>query len=426
MPPRKILIRGARQLLTLRGVPAPRRVNSMSDLAVVPDGAVLIEDERIVTVGPGRRIENLAEARGAEVIDADGCVVMPGFVDPHTMLVSGPSRVDEFEMHTLGASLEQSGLLREGVQAQVRNVRNLPARRLELQAKNTLLRCLRHGTTTIEAKTGYGLDDTGEMKCVRVLEDLQACPISVLPTWFGARALPAEYAGNAEGYLRFLMDEMLPRIARRKTIAHIDADPAACSFSLHQTVQLLRTARLAGFMPRLHAALHQPDSNVELAVAMRAESVSHCNFITDDQIGHLCDSSTVAVLLPGLAYHLRLNRLAPARRLIDGGAAMAVASGYDPLYSPTCNMQMIISLACNQLHMSPAEAIQAATFNAACAAGVARETGSLEAGKFADLLILSVPDYREIPYHFGMNLVSTVIRRGTIVHQETAPEWRVA
>ena len=426
MPPRKILIRGARQLLTLRGVPAPRRVNAMSDLAVVPDGAVLIEDERIVTVGPGRRIENLAEARGAEVIDADGCVVMPGFVDPHTMLVSGPSRVDEFEMHTLGASLEQSGLLREGVQAQVRNVRNLPARRLELQAKNTLLRCLRHGTTTIEAKTGYGLDDTGEMKCVRVLEELQACPISVLPTWFGARALPAEYAGNAEGYLRFLMDEMLPRIARPKTIAHIDADPAACSFSLNQTVQFLRTARLAGFMPRLHAALHEADSNVELAVAMRAESVSHCNFITDDQIGHLCDSSTVAVLLPGLAYHLRLNRLAPARRLIDGGAAMALASGYDPLYSPTCNMQMVISLACNQLHMSPAEAIQAATFNAACAAGVARETGSLEAGKFADLLILSVPDYREIPYHFGMNLVSTVIRRGTIVHQETAPEWRVA
>lgn len=426
MPAKKVLIRGARQLLTLRGIPAPRRGNAMSDLSLVTDGAILIEGERIVTVGPGRRIENLAEARGAEVIDADGCVVMPGFIDPHTMLVSGPSRVNEFEMRTLGASLEESGILREGLQAQVRNVRNLPARRLELQARNTLLRCLRHGTTTIEAKTGYGLDDTGEMKCVRVLEDLQNCPISVIPTWFGARALPAEFEGNAEGYLRFLIDEMLPRIARRKTIAYVDADPAACGFSMNQTIQFLRTARLAGFTPRLHAALHQADSNVELAVAMRAESVSHCNYITDDQIGHLYDSSTVAVLLPGLAYHLRLNRVPPARRLIEGGAATALASGYDPLFSPTCNMQMVISLACNQLNMSPAEAIQAATYNAACAAGVAKEAGSLESGKFADLLILSVPDYREIPYHFGMNLVSTVIRRGEIVHQETAPEWRVA
>ena len=183
-------------------------------------------------------------------------------------------------MHTLGASLEQSGLLREGLQAQVRNVRNLPARRLELQAKNTLLRCLRHGTTTIEAKTGYGLDDTGEMKCVRVLEDLQACPISVLPTWFGARALPAEFADNAEGYLRFLMNEMLPRIARRKTVAYIDADPAACSFSLNQTVQFLRTARMAGFTPRLHAGLHQADANVGLSVAMLSRRASPRNSLS--------------------------------------------------------------------------------------------------------------------------------------------------
>ena len=173
---KKILIRGARQLLTLRGSSAPRRGNALSDLALIPDGAILIKDGRIEMIGPGRRLENLADSKDADVIEADGCVVMPGFVDPHTHLVSGPPRVNEFEMRTLGASLEQSGVLHEGLHAQVRNVRSLPARRLELQARNTLLHCVRHGTTTIEAKTGYGLDDTGEMKCVRVLEDLQTAP----------------------------------------------------------------------------------------------------------------------------------------------------------------------------------------------------------------------------------------------------------
>lgn len=423
---KKTLIRGARQLLTLRGSSSPRRGNSMSDIAVIPDGAILISDGRIECVGPGRRLENLAEAKNAHVIDADGCVVMPGFVDPHTQLISGPSRVNEFEMRLLGASLEESGVLGDGLQAQIRNVRSLPARRLELQARGTLLRCLRHGTTTIEAKTGYGLDDTGEMKSIRVLEDLQTCPLTVVPTWFGARALPVEFKNQPTEYLRFLTEEMLPRVARRKTISYLDADPTACGFTLGQTMQFMRAGRLAGLSPRLHAGLHQADSNIELAVALRAESVSHCNYITDEQIGHLYDSSTVAILLPGLAYHLRLSRLPPGRRMVEGGAAIALASGYDPLLSPTCNMQMVVSLACNQMNLSPAEAIQAATYNAACAAGVARETGSLEAGKYADILILSVPDYREIPYHFGMNLVSTVFRRGEIVHHETAPEWHVA
>ena len=383
---KKILIRGARQLLTLRGSSAARRGKSLSDLAMIPDGAILVKDGRIETIGPGRRLENLAESKDALVIEADGCVVMPGFVDPHTHLVSGPPRVNEFEMRILGASLEQSGALHDGLHAQVRNVRSLPARRLELQARNMLLQFVRHGTTTLEAKTGYGLD----------------------------------------GYLRFLSEEMLHRIAKRKTVSYVDADPAACGFTLNQTMQFLRAARLAGLSPRLHAGLHQADSNVELAVALRAESVSHCNYITDHQIGHLCDSSTVAIFLPGLAYHLCLDRLPPARRMIESGVAVALASGYDPLLSPSCNMQMVVSLACKHLNMSAAEAIHAATFNAAAAAGCSRESGSLEAGKSADILILAIPDYREIPYHFGMNLVSTVIRRGEIVHQETAPEWRVA
>lgn len=423
---KKILIRGARQLLTLRGSSAARRGKSLSDLAMIPDGAILVKDGRIETIGPARRLENLAESKDALVIEADGCVVMPGFVDPHTHLVSGPPRVNEFEMRILGASLEQSGVLHDGLHAQVRNVRSLPARRLELQARNMLLQFVRHGTTTLEAKTGYGLDETGEMKCVRVLEDLQNCPITVIPTWFGARALPPEFVDNADGYLRFLSEEMLHRIAKRKTVSYVDADPAACGFTLNQTMQFLRAARLAGLSPRLHAGLHQADSNVELAVALRAESVSHCNYITDHQIGHLCDSSTVAIFLPGLAYHLCLDRLPPARRMIESGVAVALASGYDPLLSPSCNMQMVVSLACKRLNMSAAEAIHAATFNAAAAAGCSRESGSLEAGKSADILILAIPDYREIPYHFGMNLVSTVIRRGEIVHQETAPEWRVA
>lgn len=421
-----ILIRGARQLLTLRGTPYSRRAHSLSDLAVIPDGAVLIRDGRIHSVGPSRRLENLLEARNVQVIEAHGCVVMPGFVDPHTSLISGPPRVTEFEMRLLGASLEESRVLSDGLQEQVRNVRSLPARRLELQARSMLLRCLRHGTTTLEAKTGYGLDDCGEMKSLRVLEELQSCPITVVSTWFGGRALPHEFTGDADGYLQFLIGEMIPRVAKRRTIPYADLDPAACGFTMQQSLQFLRSVRMSGLIPRVHAALHEADSTVDVAVALQAISVSHCNHITDSQIEQLRDAATIAVLLPGTAFHLRLSQLAPARALIEGGAAVALGSGYDPLLSPTCNMQMVLSLACNQMNMSPAEAIHASTFNAACAAGVERETGSLEAGKYADLQILTVPDYREIPYHFGMNLVSTVIRRGEIVQQETVPEWRVA
>lgn len=412
---RTILVRRAAQLLTLRGPAGPRRGAALRDLGLIRDGAVLIRDGRIVEAGPTRAIEKLA--RGAREIDARGRVVMPGFVDSHTHLVFGPPRLEDYEMRLAGATYAGIAAAGGGILSSVRAVRRTPAARLEKQARAWLDVMARHGTTTVEAKTGYGLDVASELKTLRVLERLD-----VIPTFLGAHVVPPEHAPDA--YIDSVCGELMRKIRRRNLARFADVYCERDAFTPEQARRYLETARELGFLLKIHAEQFSRTGGVRVAVDLGAVSADHLEHAQTEEAELLARSQTIATLLPGSVFHLHLNRYAPARELIDRGAAVALATDFNPGTSPTCNMQMILSLACIEMRMTPAEAISASTINGAHALRRAESAGSLEPGKQADAIILNASDYREIPYHFGVNAVHMTIRRGEVIHREGAPfEW---
>jgi imidazolonepropionase len=414
-----VLIRGARQLLTLRGPSAPRRGTALRELGLIPDGAVLIRNGRIFAVGQGRRVENLAEARDALEIDATRRVILPGFVDSHTHLVSGPPRLDDYERRIAGQERHEAAGIEASILSSVRAVRKTPARSLERQARSLVDVFIRNGTTALEAKSGYGLDRTGEMKTLKVLARLDQSPLDVIPTYLGAHAVPPEHDSTPHEYIDWISAEMLPRIARERLARFVDVCCEQGAFRLDDARRHLEAARRLGFGLKIHAEQFSHSGSVRLAVELGAISADHLEFVDQNDIGVLAQSSTIATLLPGSVFHTGPSRYAPARALIDQGGAVALATGFNPSTSPTCNMQMILSLACSQMRMTPAEAISAATINGAHALGCGDRLGSLEAGKYADLTLFDVSDYREIPYRFGVNQVALTMKKGVVLYQRT-------
>jgi len=418
-----ILVRGARQLLTLRGPSEPRRGFALNELGLIEDGAVLIRDGTIVSVGPSRRVENLSEARQAEEIDATGRVVMPGFVDSHTHLVCGPSRLTEYEMRLAGADEEEISRAGGGPLATIRAIRGTSTRRLELEARRKIRSLVRHGTTTVEVKSGYGLDETGELRILRAAGALDGDPLDVISTYLGLHLLPPEFAGRSQDYVEWVCSQMLPTIRKRglARFADVACDPQA--FSLEQVRRYLSRAAELGFALKLHAAEGPQDDLIRLAIELGAISADHLAGMTEQQVGMLAASGTIATLLPGAVFHQGSRRYPPARALIEAGAAVALATGFNPGVCPTYSMPMILALACARMRMTPAEAIAAATINGAHALGLAGMVGSIEPGKQADLIILEVGDYREITYHFGVNLVWMVLKRGLVLYRQGELEW---
>ncbi len=417
-----LLVRGARQLLTLRGPSEPRRGSALNELAVIEDGAVLIREGVIVSVGPSRRVENLSEARQAQEIDATGRVVMPGFVDSHTHLVCGPARLTEYEMRLAGAGTREIARAGGGLAASVRAVRSASTRRLELEARRRLRNFIRHGATTVEAKSGYGLDERSELRILRATAALQDDPLTVAPTFLAGRLLPPEFASRPEEYLDWLCCRMLPLVRQRRLARFVDAYCGE-AFPLEWAHRYLLRAAELGFGLKVHAAQFACDGAARLAVELGAVSADHLNYLSEEDIAALAASPTVATLLPGAVFHLGSERYPPARALIEAGAAVALATGFDPNVCPCFSMPMILALACTRMRMTPAEAITAATINGAHALGLAACVGSIEPGKLADLVIFDVPDYREIPYHFGVNLVSMVLKRGRVLFQQGKIRW---
>lgn len=416
-----LLVRRAGQLLTLRGPDGPRRGAALADLGLVRDGAVLIRGDLIAAAGEAGAVERLASEEGdVREIDAAGRVVMPGFVDSHTHLVYGTPRLVDYEMRLRGADYHQIAEAGGGIQSSVRAVRAAAPEMLEAQTRHGIANFARHGTTTIEAKSGYGLDEIGEMKTLVVLAAVEGQPLDIVPTYLGAHLAPPEHAGNADAYIDWICAEMLPRIRRQRLAAFADVYCDRGAFTVAQARRYLEAARDSEFELKIHAEQFTRAGAVEMAVELGAVSADHLEQADEADAAMLGQSGTIATLLPGSVFHLGLERYAPARMLIEHGAAVALATDFNPGTSPTCSMPMILSLACAQMRMSPAEAISAATINGAHAVRRAERIGSLEAGKQADVIILDAQDYRELPYYFGVNLVAVTIKSGVVIYESGA------
>ncbi len=420
---RPILIRGARQLLTLRGPAGPRRGADMRNLGIIQDGAVLIVDGLIREVGPTRRLDNLAQARNAIEINVNGKVVAPGFVDCHTHLVGGPSRLQDYEMRLAGADSSQIAEAGGGIPAIYRSLQEASVNTLESQSLRLLQESIRQGTTTIEAKSGYGGTDTGEVKILRTHAALNARLAGVVSTCMAARFLPASFGGSREDYVEWFCSHMLPLVRRRKFAEFVDVSCEEAEFTLEQTRRILTCAKQLGFAIKVHSGQLWNTGGMRLAVELGCTSVDHAIFFDQSDVAALAQSQTIATLLPGPLFYQGIQRNAAARTLIDRGVAVALGTDYNPQTCPTTNMQMIISLSCRKMGMTPAEALSAATINAAHAIRRGERIGSIEFGKQADLIVLGMPDYREIPYHFGVNLVEMTIKNGNTIYQASEVQW---
>jgi len=417
-----LLIHSADQLLTLAG--PPQRGSSLGELGLIPDGALAVRDSEIAAVGPSEMIRD--EYRGKETIDASGCVVLPGLIDPHTHLAWVGDRAAEFELRLRGASYMEIMAAGGGIASTVRQVREAPFEQLRYESASRARRMLANGTTTAEAKTGYGLNTAVELKLLQVLISLdEAGPLEVAPTFLGAHALPPEYADDPDGYQTYtevVIAEMLPAVRRwwdghasGRPLPFVDVFCEEGAFNLEQSRAILSEARRMGFPVKIHADEFAGLGGTALAVELGAASADHLVHTPPEDIAALGGSDTVAVALPCTPFGLGHAEYTPASAILEAGGILAIASDLNPGTAWCESMQFAIALACRALRLTPAQAIAAATINAAAAIRSSERLGSLEAGKQADLLLLEVPDYRHLGYRFGTNLVSLVVKRGQIV-----------
>jgi len=412
-----LLVEHAAELLTLAGAHSgPRTGAALCDVGLVTDGAVAVLEGQVVAVGSTAQVRaSVVLAPDATVVDAHGCVVLPGFVDPHTHLVFAGSRADEFEMRLRGATYLDIAASGGGILSTVAATRAADEEALVRLGLARLDRMLRLGTTTAEVKSGYGLSLADELKQLRAIHRASAAhEIDLVATVLAAHAVPPEFAGDPDGYVTLVTQEILPAVAEEDLAEFCDAFCDVGAFTLPQGRRVLEAGAELGLIPKLHADEFSDLGGARLAAELGAVSADHLLRASEAGLAALAEAGTVAVLLPGTAFYLNLP-YANARRMIEMGVPVALATDYNPGSSPTWSMPAIISLACIAMKMSPAEAIAAATINAAWAIGMAEEVGSLEPGKAADMTVFDAPDYREIAMPFGSSLVRHVIKRGRVV-----------
>jgi imidazolonepropionase len=408
-----LLIYDAAQVLTLASPDGPKRGTAMGELGIIPDGAVAIRDGRLLDVGPSDELRS--QVRAAQTLYAGGYLIMPGLVDPHTHLVWAGHRADEFEMRLGGASYLEIMAAGGGIMSTVRQTRAASLDELVSQTRRRLEQMLANGTTTVEIKTGYGLDTQDELKQLQAIRCLQGeLPATLVPTFLGAHAVPAEYKGRTDEYVDLVVEEMLPTVARDDPPPFCDVFCEEEAFSLEQSRRILEAAKALGFGIKIHADEFKPLGGTRLAVELGATSADHLVCTPPEEIELLARSDTIAVALPGTPFGLGRGEYTPARAIIDAGGAVALATDCNP---GTCwceSMQFMIALACRYMGMTPAEAISAATINAAHAVGLGHEVGSLELGKRADLILLDVPSPAHLGYRFGTNLAQMVVVGGRV------------
>jgi len=412
-----LLIHSAAQLLTLPSPGGPQRGAATGDLGLIENGAIALRDGRVLMTGPSASVRARVEA--AQEMDASGQVVMPGFVDPHTHVVFAGQRADEFEQRIAGATYMEIMAAGGGIMSTVRATRQATVDDLVAQTLRRLDTMLAHGTTTVEAKTGYGLNVADELKMLEAIRRLNAAhPVDLVPTFLGAHAIPTEYQHRADAFVDLVVEEMLPAVA----LSNEATRPCFCdvfceqgAFSLAQSRRILERARELGFGLKIHADEFKPLGGTALAVELGAVSADHLVCTPPQEIEALGRSATIAVALPGTPFGLGHHAYTPARAIIEAGGALALATDLNPGTCYCESMQFMIALACRTMRLTPAEAIAAATVNSAHAVGMGQVIGSLEPGAQADVLILGVPTCQHLGYRFGSNVVNKVIKRGQVV-----------
>lgn len=413
------------QLLTLRASSAnagPRRASDLKELGIIKDGAVFCLAGKIVSVGTTKGALRdpwlRKNRRSVTEIDCAGMVVLPGFVDSHTHPVFVNPRLVDFEKRIEGASYEQIAAAGGGIRSSLESVRKAAKSILAAKVTAVLQQMAAHGTTTVEAKSGYGLTVESELKSLAAIRQAASrWPGTVIATLLGAHVVPKEFQGCSQKYVEIVCKEMIPQAARRKLAHYVDVFCDQGAFSSKETQQIFQAAEEHGLSVRAHMCQL---SETKLAPFLRFNPASfdHMDHVNEDDIAELTKRDTVATLVPGANYFLGLKDYPNARRLIDSGVPVALATDYNPGTSPTISMPMAMSLACTQMKMSPAEAITAATINGAWALRVAGRKGSIEPGKDADLAVFAVKDYREIAYWFGGNHCATTVLNGLVAARE--------
>ena len=415
-----MLIHSASQLLIIPG--GPQRGQALGTLGLIEDGAVLLQNEKIIATG---QTSDLLDVYPDEPrLDASGCVVLPGFVDPHTHVVWCGDRAAEFELKMAGAKYMEILAAGGGILSTVRRTREASVEQLMAETRPRLARMFANGTTTAEAKTGYGLETGTELRMLQAILALDGGgPLELSPTFLGAHAIAPEYNGDSQGYTDLLCSEMMPFLHQwwvgqpsttHQPLPFVDVFCEAGAFTLAQSRQILTTAIGLGFPLKLHADEFDNLGGTSLAVELGAVSADHLVKTSAVDIRALAGSDTVAVSLPGTPFGLAETEYTPARKIIDAGGILALATDCNPGTAWNESMQFVIALACRMMKLTPAQAIAATTINAAHAIRRADRIGSIEPGKQADLLILSVPDYRHLGYRFGTNLVQRIIKRGRV------------
>ncbi|KPN97718.1 imidazolonepropionase [Lysinibacillus sp. ZYM-1] len=415
-----ILIKNANEVITLKSnVQGPRTKEQMREIAIVENGSILIEGDRILAVGAFKQLEvDFPElVKKADTIDASGKVVMPGLVDCHTHLVHGGTREQEFNMRLNGSTYMEIMNAGGGIHATTKRTRETSFDDLYEKTMQHLDVFLKHGVTTVEAKSGYGLDWETEKKQLEVAKKLQAThDIDVISTFMGAHAVPRDYKGREGEFVDVVIHDMLPKVVELELAEFNDVFCEKGVFTPEQSQRILEAGKAIGLTPKIHADEIEPYNGAELAAEVGAISAEHLLVASNEGIQKMAEAGTIAVLLPGTAFFLRAP-FARGRLMIDEGVPVAISTDFNPGSSPTMSLPFIMNLACMHMGMTLEEVLTATTINAAYALNRGEQIGSLEADKKADVIILDVANYKQLQYFYGMNHTNTVIKNGQVVVQ---------
>lgn len=412
-----IWIKHAAQLVTVSGDNKPRTREAMSNLGLIEDGSVWVENGKIIAVGTTSELEASFgnRANEADIVDATGQLVTPGLVDPHTHVAYGGSREREFEKRLEGATYMEIMNAGGGIHATSRMTREATEDELVAQTTRRLDSFFQHGVTTVEGKSGYGLDLETELKQLRVMKRLNETHlIDLVPTFMGGHAVPGDYKGREDDYVDLLVNEMLPKVAEEGLAVFNDVFCEVGVFTPEQSERILIAGKELGLTPKIHADEIESYGGAELAAKVGAISAEHLLKASDEGVRLMAEAGVIACLLPATALYLR-EEAAKGRAMIDAGVAVAISTDCNPGSSPTTSMPLVMNLACISMRLTPAEALVAATMNAACAIGMEEKVGSLDVGKQGDVVMWNVSSYQELQYLFGVNHVRSVWKKGVQV-----------